>query len=439
MQEAQPRSPKRPLSRERANKSGNSIFGDYTQTSNTTTTTTLDDSGSDAAGVFTVNSTDTAASTAEQTGNSISGDYTTTTSTTDSYNVTQTNADPSGNTATWTETGTNTSNGQETGNQAPGTYTHSSNGDDNYTLTEEGTNSAGDFHETINGSDIWNLNETGDTPNQTFSRTISDTGTYSLDDSGAGATISSGDGSYSFTVQENGSWRAGSITQTETGSDRYELLQGFNNIADAGDGSGPGHLGFSPFGTPFIDPPPKNGDDLFREAGIRNGVPKEIIETILQTAKSTICKKPGWAETHNYCEKWAETFSSNLNRALWFKGYKMGLKAATNGGITGPLEKTVWFVPGSIPIFDPDQDHTSMKIQFKDGTIFYIDCTTISAENINNLTRGTSHIGLPGQIPTSWEQYPRKVKPAPPPITWEEAKAIDRKLPGSAYKPGPKW
>jgi hypothetical protein len=46
-----------------------------------------------------------------------------------------------------------------------------------------------------------------------------------------------------------------------------------------------------------------NGDDLFREAGKRNNVPVEIIEAILEAAKSTKCKKPGWAETHNYCER----------------------------------------------------------------------------------------------------------------------------------------
>jgi len=55
-----------------------------------------------------------------------------------------------------------------------------------------------------------------------------------------------------------------------------------------------------------------------------------------------------------------------------------------------------------------------MKITFKDGTVFYIDCSTISAMNINNLTNGPSHIGLPNQIPPSWEQYPRKPKPTKP-------------------------
>ncbi|VTS07596.1 hypothetical protein [Tuwongella immobilis] len=135
---------------------------------------------------------------------------------------------------------------------------------------------------------------------------------------------------------------------------------------------------------------------------------------ILAVAKETKCKRPGWAETHNYCERWADTFSRNLSKSLNEKGLKNGLKDASGGGITGPLDKTVFFVPGSFPIFDPDQDHTAMKITFKDGTIFYIDCSTISAMNINNLTNGPSHIGLPGQIPPSWEKYPREPKPEKP-------------------------
>lgn len=191
--------------------------------------------------------------------------------------------------------------------------------------------------------------------------------------------------------------------------------------------------------TNFTDPSglqkQKNGDDLFREAGKRNNVPDDIIETILTAAKATTCKRPSKGETHNYCERWAETFSSNLSKSLNEKGHKNGLKEASGGGIAGPLDKTVFFVPGSVPVFDPNQDHTAMKVTFKDGTTFYIDCSTISAMNINNLTNGPSHIGLPEQIPPSWEQYPRKPKPESD-DKW--ARDLDRSLPGSALKAGPK-
>ncbi len=219
---------------------------------------------------------------------------------------------------------------------------------------------------------------------------------------------------------------------------------------DAGDPNLYGFVGNSP--TNFTDPSGlqrKNGDDLFRDTARKNNVSDDIIETILTAAKSTECKKPGRGEIHNYCEKWVDSFSSNLNRALNEKGHKDGLKTASGGGINGPLDKIVFFVPGSFPIIRPDQDHTVLKITFKDGSVFYIDCSTISAMNINNLTGGESHIGLPEQIPPSWQVYPRKTtKPFPnivyypdsrvPNITGDFAKDLDRSLPGSALKIGPK-
>ncbi len=159
----------------------------------------------------------------------------------------------------------------------------------------------------------------------------------------------------------------------------------------------------------------KNGNDLFEEAGKRNKVPDKVIELIIDTA--TNCTPPpkmNWWEkkfsSHNECEQWADQFQSDLLRALSKAGYKNGLAQAGKGGIKPTLTKTVWHVPGSIPIFDPDQDHTAMQIEFKDGTVFYIDLKTISAMNVN-LTNGDSHFGLPTQIPRSWEKYPRKEKP----------------------------
>ncbi len=180
---------------------------------------------------------------------------------------------------------------------------------------------------------------------------------------------------------------------------------------EAGDANLYRFVGNSP--TDYTDPSglqkQKNGDDLFREAGKRNNVPDNIIDTILATAKSTKSETPGLLGSHNYCEQWADTFSGNLNKALNEQGHKNGLKDASGGGITGPLDKTVFFVPAVIAYYD--QDHTAMKITFKDGTTFYIDCSTISSTNINNLTGGPSHIGLPSQIPPEWEQYPLKNPP----------------------------
>ena len=155
----------------------------------------------------------------------------------------------------------------------------------------------------------------------------------------------------------------------------------------------------------------RSGDDLFREAGRHNNVPNEIIEAIIEVANSTEIKIPTlwqkiWQKTHNRCEQWIEIFEKRLQEKLNEMGHKNGLKIASNGGISNPLEKVVFFVPGSFPLFDPDQDHAAMKITFKDGTIFYIDNKTIS--QVINPIHGPSHFA--NYVPPSWEQYPRKRK-----------------------------
>jgi hypothetical protein len=76
-----------------------------------------------------------------------------------------------------------------------------------------------------------------------------------LTDSGPGATLTNGSGSYSYGLQESGDWKSGSLSQSETGQDRYSLLQGFTNVSNAAKGT-PGNLDYSPFGMPLSDAPP---------------------------------------------------------------------------------------------------------------------------------------------------------------------------------------
>lgn len=122
------------------------------------------------------------------------------------------------------------------------------------------------------------------------------------------------------------------------------------------------------------------------------------------------------------------------SRTMWHlstsdMGQKNGLNAACGNCLKGPPEKTIFFVPGGLW---RDQDHTTTKITFKDGSVFYIDCSTISSLNINNLTGGSSHIGLPKQIPPSWEVYPRQpYKPPTPPQP-----NLDHPIPYYRFPPG---
>jgi hypothetical protein len=110
----------------------------------------------------------------------------------------------------------------------------------------------------VQGSETNTLTQSGNTPDQTFSRTASGSGSYTLTDSGPGATLTNGPGSYSYGLQESGDWKSGSLSQTETGQDRYSLLQGFTNVSNAAKGT-PGNLDYSPSGMPFSDDPPKEG------------------------------------------------------------------------------------------------------------------------------------------------------------------------------------
>jgi hypothetical protein len=50
--------------------------------------------------------------------------------------------------------------------------------------------------------------------------------------------------------------RAGLLSQTETGSDRYSLLEQFNNVANTGSGNQAGNMDYSPYGQAYADPPP---------------------------------------------------------------------------------------------------------------------------------------------------------------------------------------
>lgn len=71
-----------------------------------------------------------------------------------------------------------------------------------------------------------------------------------------------------------------------------------------------------------------------------------------------------------------------------------------NGVSIKPYQSPVFRVPG-IPY---NQDHTTVKLTFKDGSVLYIDCGTIAGGNIDDLN-GPSNIGLPSQIPGHWEDY----------------------------------
>jgi len=264
--------------------SGDSVTGSFTQTTTAgSTTSTLQDSGSDGGGAYSVVESDTGTYTASNTGNSVTGSYSETKTSSDSYTMTETCS-----AYTVTESGTNQATTAETGNSLTADYSRSISGSDTYTLTESGTNAYGSYNETVTGHDTYTQTETGNSLNQTFNRTTTGTGTYTRQESGPGASQGPWSDSLNYTVQETGDSRAGVLSQSETGNDRYSLLESFDNVANAGSGTSPGHLDYSPFGLTFGDPPPvpKEPPTEFAEGAPDQSKPKGTNWKVVQGAAS---------------------------------------------------------------------------------------------------------------------------------------------------------
>ncbi len=231
--------------------SGDDFTGAYTRNTSSSGTTTLQDS---AGGVGT-NESDSQTSTRQESGDNFTGSYTAQLTSSDNYGMTQTAG--GSDSFSLTESGSATSSGQESGNSVTGAYSRGLSGDDSYAMAESGQSLGGSYSATLQGSETTSVSETGNTPDQTFQRTESGNGSYNLTDSGPGATMPSGVGSNSYSLQESGDWKSGSLSQSETGQDRYSLLQGFANVSNATPGAGPGNLDYSPFGQPFTDAAPE--------------------------------------------------------------------------------------------------------------------------------------------------------------------------------------
>ena len=104
----------------------------------------------------------------------------------------------------------------------------------------------------MSGNESLTVIETGKNSAGEYQRTTTGGGSYTLTASGAG--LSNGTGSTGYTLTETGNPLSGDFSQTETGTTRYDLLEGFNNVADTNGNSTPGHLNFVPYGVAFVDP-----------------------------------------------------------------------------------------------------------------------------------------------------------------------------------------
>jgi hypothetical protein len=121
-------------------------------------------------------------------------------------------------------------------------------------MTEAGTNSGGSYTETVAGNDDYTQVDNGNLGTGFYTRTIDGTGTYNRSDTGLGATLPSGSGTIGYHVNQTGDPHSGTFASTETGTDRYGLLEAFKDVSNTQNGQTPGHMNFYPFGQAFVDP-----------------------------------------------------------------------------------------------------------------------------------------------------------------------------------------
>jgi hypothetical protein len=228
---------------------GNRITGDYTRTFVHDDTTTDTDVGTDALGAFSVTEIGSTNDVGTRTGNYLTGDYSSSATGTDAYEMTET-----GSNYTLHIAGDVSTTTTETGNNLTAAYARSQTASDSYTMTETGTTTGGTFSETVLGSDTATFSESGNAANQTFTRTITIAGVYVRTESGPGATLGSNSGAISGSFGETADARSGIFAQSGSGTDRYSLLENFNDVSNTRATNSPGNMNFSPYGQPFVDP-----------------------------------------------------------------------------------------------------------------------------------------------------------------------------------------
>jgi hypothetical protein len=211
--------------------------------------------GSDAAGTFSVaesssgsyaNATQSAAGVAETT-------ITETATTTDTATQSSSGPDP----FTLSASGLDSSTATAVANAVTGATARAESGTDVYTLSETGAGSGGSFTQTVTGTDSYAGSFAGNQAAQAESGTTTGGGTWTRTASGPGSTLPSGNGTNSYTLTTTGNAVAGVFSHTATGSDRYDLVQRFEDVSNAAGGASPGHVTFNSHGLPFRDPPPQ--------------------------------------------------------------------------------------------------------------------------------------------------------------------------------------
>jgi hypothetical protein len=196
--------------------------------------------------------------------------------------MTESSATSSGS-YTISENGHDTITTIDTADTLSGAYSQTQTGTDTYTLTETGTVSSGAYSESVVGTDTISQQEVGNSIQGTYTRSVSGGGGYSLSETGG--TMIPGSGTNSYSLTESANVLTGDFSISETGTDRYGLLQEFDNIAQTSGTSAPGHMNYSPFGDVFVDDKPTIRTQLFEST--QPYFEPEELEKIIELLQAT--------------------------------------------------------------------------------------------------------------------------------------------------------
>ena len=231
---------------------GNAQSGQYVLSQTGTQSANFVQNGTDADGTHHVTEGSAGSFDSTTTADDSSGATSVVETSNTGYSVTQT--DTGASSFTMTENGTETATATETGDTVTGDYTHIENGTDVYTLGETGT-AGGAFSDSVIGTDGYASTETGNHAMQTYAGTTTGGGTWTR--TASGGTLSGGSGTNGYTLAESGDSAAGHFqpkVRPETGTDRYGLVQSFDDVSNANGGSTPGNVTFHANGLPWRDP-----------------------------------------------------------------------------------------------------------------------------------------------------------------------------------------
>jgi hypothetical protein len=226
---------------------GNGNTGDYSRHQWGDQTANFVQGGMDAAGSAHVTEGGTGTFDRSRIGNSGTGGYSLHEATATDYSATETVN--GSETYTLTDTGSDGTTADETGDDQTGGYSRGETGTDGYTLSEWGTLAGGAVTETVTGTDDYGVTETGNHAQGTYDQTTTGGGAWVRTGSGASS------GSNGYTQAQSGDDVAGHFSQSVTGTDRYGLVDRFDDVSNTAPGTTtPGNVTLHSHGLPFRDP-----------------------------------------------------------------------------------------------------------------------------------------------------------------------------------------